>query len=112
VSIISQSVNLPIFERFMMESFRIRDTLISPLETALWETYSFIYLSGAGVSDEQIEQLNHSQHYMVCDCNVYEHRHGLGLLIVKQIIDGHYGKTIIDHSKYGGFKASPIIPTA
>ena len=32
-----------------------------------------------GVSDEQIEKLNHAPHYMVCDTNTTEQRHGLGL---------------------------------
>jgi hypothetical protein len=46
VSIISRSVNPPIFESFLTGSFWIRGTLISPTETGLWEKYSFIYLNG------------------------------------------------------------------
>ena len=37
---------------------------------------------------------------MVCDTDTTEQRHGLGLLIVKQIINGHNGKVVIDHSEY------------
>lgn len=66
--------------------------------------------NGIGASDEQIEKLNHAPHYMVCDTNTTEQRHGLGLLIVKQIMDGHNGKTIITKSEYGGFKVVLIIP--
>lgn len=66
--------------------------------------------NGIGVSDEQIEKLNHTPHYMVCDTNTTEQRHGLGLLIVKQIMDGHSGTVIIDHSEYGGFKTELTIP--
>ncbi len=66
--------------------------------------------NGKGACDEQIERLNNIPHYMDCDRNTTEQRHGLGLLIVKQIIKGHHGKIIIDHSKYGGFKAVLIIP--
>lgn len=66
--------------------------------------------NGVGASDEQIKKLNHACHYMVCDTNTIEQQHGLGLLIVKQIIDVHNGKTIIDHSKYGGFKVILAIP--
>ena len=66
--------------------------------------------SGIGVSDEQIDKLNNTPHYMVCDTNTTEQRHGLGLLIVKQIIKGHKGKILIDHSEYGGFKVALIIP--
>lgn len=66
--------------------------------------------NGIGVSDEQIEKLNHTPHYMVCDTNTTEQRHGLGLLIVKQIMDGHSGTIIIAHSEYGGFKSELTIP--
>lgn len=66
--------------------------------------------SGIGASDEQIDRLNNTPHYMVCDTNTTEQRHGLGLLIVKQIIKGHNGKILIDHSEYGGFKVVLIIP--
>lgn len=66
--------------------------------------------NGVGASDERIEQLNITPHYMVCDTNTTDQRHGLGLLIVKQIIDGHNGKTIIDHSKFGGLKVALSIP--
>ena len=63
-----------------------------------------------GASDEQIKKLNHAPHYMVCDTNTTEQRHGLGLLIVKQIMNGHGGTVTIDHSKYGGFKVALMLP--
>ena len=66
--------------------------------------------SGIGASDEQIDRLNNTPYYMVCDTNTAEQRHGLGLLIVKQIIKGHNGEIIIDHSEYGGFKVVLTIP--
>lgn len=47
---------------------------------------------------------------MQCDTNTTEQRHGLGLLIVKQIINGHNGKVLIGHSEYGGFKVVLFIP--
>ena len=66
--------------------------------------------NGIGASDEQIDRLNNTPHYMICDTNTAEQRHGLGLLIVKQIIKGHNGEIFIDHSEYGGFKVVLIIP--
>jgi len=66
--------------------------------------------NGAGVSDEQLKKLNNTPHYMVCDTDITEQRHGLGLLIVKQIIDVHSGKIIVKHSQYGGFKVILHIP--
>lgn len=66
--------------------------------------------NGIGASDEQIETLNTEQHYMVCDASSIEQRHGLGLLIVKQIVSAHHGKMIIEHSSYGGFKVILTFP--
>lgn len=65
---------------------------------------------GIGVTDEQIETLNTAPHYMVCDENTTEQRHGLGLLIVKQITDSHHGKTVIGHSRYGGLAVKIMLP--
>mgnify|MGYP002681720095 FL=1 len=65
---------------------------------------------GTGVSDEQIEKLNHTPHYMVCDTNTTEQRHGLGLLLVRQIVVGHGGETIIARSEHGGLKVELLLP--
>lgn len=65
---------------------------------------------GIGATDEQIEKLNNTPHYMVCDENTTEQRHGLGLLIVKQIIAAHGGSTMIGHSSYGGFSVKITLP--
>lgn len=65
---------------------------------------------GAGATDEQIETLNNAPHYMVCDENTTEQRHGLGLLIVKQITAAHGGTTTIEHSTYGGFSVKLTLP--
>lgn len=65
---------------------------------------------GVGASDEQIEKLNNTPHYMVCDNATSEERHGLGLLIVKQIVTSHNGKTIIELSQYGGFTVKLVLP--
>lgn len=59
---------------------------------------------GIGATDEQIEKLNNTPHYMVCDENTTEQRHGLGLLIVKQIVIAHKGKMLIKHSEHGGLE--------
>jgi signal transduction histidine kinase len=65
---------------------------------------------GIGATDEQIEKLNNAPHYMVCDVNVTEQRHGLGLLIVKQIIEAHGGSLSIEHSLYNGFCVKITLP--
>ena len=65
---------------------------------------------GVGATEEQIRKLNHSPHYMVCDENTTEQRHGLGLLIVKQIVSAHFGTTVIEQSPYGGFSVKFTLP--
>lgn len=63
-----------------------------------------------GATDEQIEKLNNTPHYMVCDENTTEQHHGLGLLIVKQIMSAHHGSVTVGHSSYGGFSVKLILP--
>lgn len=65
---------------------------------------------GVGATDELIEKLNKTPHYMLCDENTTEQRHGLGLLIVKQIVSAHGGRTDIEHSSYGGFSVKLTLP--
>ncbi len=67
--------------------------------------------NGIGASDEQIVKLNTAPHYMVCDTNTTEQRHGLGLLIVKQIAAAHNGTTAIEHSRFGGFAVKITLPS-
>ena len=67
--------------------------------------------NGVGATDEQINKLNNSPHYMVCDENTSEQCHGLGLLIVKQIATAHQGTIEIRHSKYGGFEVKICLPS-
>ncbi len=64
---------------------------------------------GIGATDEQMEKLGKAPHYMVCDEHVAEQRHGLGLLLVKQIIAAHGGEVAIEHSSYGGFCVKIIL---
>ncbi len=66
--------------------------------------------NGVGASDAQIQKLNNTPHYMVCDGNTTEQMHGLGLLIVKQIVASHHGETVIEHSSYDGFSVKIILP--
>ncbi len=67
---------------------------------------------GTGASDEQIEKLNNAPHSMVCDEAAAEPRHGLGLLIVRQIADSHHGTAAAGRSRYGGFAFAITLPMA
>lgn len=65
---------------------------------------------GIGVSEEQLETLSHAPHYMACDESGTEQRHGLGLLIVRQIAAVHGGRAEMGKSPQGGFSVKLILP--
>lgn len=65
---------------------------------------------GIGTDDEELYKLNNAPHYMVCDGQIAGQRHGLGLLIVRQIAAVHGGTVEMRHSRYGGFAAAMILP--
>lgn len=67
---------------------------------------------GVGATDAQMGELNHAPHYMVCDENTDQQRHGLGLLIVKQIAEAHGGEMVVRRSQWGGFEAELRLPKA
>ena len=66
--------------------------------------------NGKGVSDNQLKSIRSAPHYMVCDSRTGEQRHGLGLLIVKQIAAAHQGSVEIGRSPSGGFSVSLVLP--
>lgn len=55
--------------------------------------------NGRGISREQLEKLRTTPHYMFSDGSCGEPRHGLGLLIVRQIVRAHKGTVTFDHGK-------------
>lgn len=66
--------------------------------------------NGTGATDEQIYKINNTPHYMFRDESATKQRHGLGLLIVKQIVSSHGGTTTVCHSQYGGFMVQIKLP--
>lgn len=66
--------------------------------------------NGTGLTDTQIEKLNRIPHYMVCDEHISGQRHGLGLLLVRQIAQSHGGTFVIGKSRDGGFSATLHLP--
>ena len=65
---------------------------------------------GVGISDEQLEKLRNTPHYMMSDNGTEEPRHGLGLLIVRQIMRAHRGDASFGRSASGGFLAALQFP--
>lgn len=66
--------------------------------------------NGVGVTDETLEKLRTTPHYMLSDSGTAEPRHGLGLLIVGQIVSAHRGTVSFDHRKQGGFSVTMTFP--
>lgn len=58
---------------------------------------------GVGVTDEQLEKLENTPHYIMSDDSTREPCHGLGLLIVRQIAAVHKGDVTFRGRKGGGF---------
>ena len=65
---------------------------------------------GFGISDEALEKLRNTPHYMMSDSGTAEPRHGLGLLIVQQIVKAHLGSVEFDHGSEGGFRVTMSFP--
>lgn len=82
------------------------------IEVTTDDAYCTVVVSddGVGATDELIEKLNKTPHYMLCDENTTEQQHGLGLLIVRQIVSAHGGTTIITNNSYGGFSVKFMLP--
>ncbi|GAA3023832.1 sensor histidine kinase [Tetragenococcus solitarius] len=68
--------------------------------------------NGVGVSDLQLKQLNNSSQGLLSKNTKLEQSHGLGLRIVRQIIEAHNGKIFLEKSKQGGFSVTIVIPQA
>ncbi len=85
-------------------------TIYVHIQTTEKECLITVSDDGVGATDEEIDKINNTPHYMVCDHNTFKQAHGLGLLIVKQIASVHNGSITIKHSRYGGFEASIILP--
>ena len=62
--------------------------------------------TGGGLTDKEIVELNSNSHYMESTDEKLNLRHGLGLLLVKQIVDVHNGKIVIGNNIDGGFSAT------
>ncbi len=59
---------------------------------------------GIGVTEEQLRRLKDTPHYMLSSGRTSEPRHGLGLLIVQQIVGVHGGSVEFGHGEENGFR--------
>ena len=61
--------------------------------------------SGVGMSSEKLRELEEKPHYMESTDERLDLRHGLGLLLVRQIVEAHGGVMKIESVPQGGYKA-------
>lgn len=64
--------------------------------------------NGVGVSAEKLEALNSKTHYMESTDKALHLQHGLGVLLVRQIVDAHRGTMQIESEEQKGYKVSLI----
>ena len=65
---------------------------------------------GVGIPEEKLEKLKNTPHYMMNDSGADEPRHGLGLLIVQQIIKAHHGEVRFSSGADGGLRVEIRLP--
>ena len=66
--------------------------------------------NGVGVSPEKLKALNAKTHYLESTDRTLHLRHGLGVLLVRQIVDAHKGTMQIESEEQKGYKVSLIFP--
>ena len=66
--------------------------------------------NGIGVSAEKLEELKNKPHYMESTDDRLDLRHGLGLLLVRQIVEAHHGTIEIESKLQEGYKTNIYLP--
>lgn len=61
---------------------------------------------GVGVSAEKLEELKNKPHYMESTDERLNLRHGLGLLLVRQIVEAHHGTIEVESRPQEGYKTN------
>ena len=68
--------------------------------------------NGCGLSPEQIKELEQKPHYMNSTDECLNLRHGLGLLIVRQIVEAHNGFVMLTGAKNQGCRIETTFPAS
>ena len=78
------------------------------IKITLEKTEKFLLLAisdnGIGLSTEKLQELEEKPHYMESTDERLDLRHGLGLLLVRQIVTAHKGNMTMESSKGNGCK--------
>ena len=64
--------------------------------------------NGIGLSVEKLKELKEKPHYMESTDDRLDLRHGLGLILVRQIVDAHKGTMQIESEEQKGYKVTLI----
>lgn len=66
--------------------------------------------NGIGIPAQKLKELNSKTHYMESTDEKLNLRHGLGMLLVRQIVDAHHGVIKIESKPQEGFKTTLTFP--
>ncbi len=66
--------------------------------------------NGIGIPAQKLKELNTKTHYMESTDEKLNLRHGLGMLLVRQIVDAHHGVIKIESKPQEGFKTTLTFP--
>lgn len=66
--------------------------------------------NGVGLSDEKLRELEEKPHYMESTDERLDLRHGLGLLLVRQIVEAHGGTMKLESAPQSGYKTILAFP--
>lgn len=81
-------------------------TIILSLQIAENQLLLSVQDNGIGISVEKLEELKNKPHYMESTDDRLDLRHGLGLLLVRQIIEAHHGTIEIESRLQKGYKTN------
>lgn len=66
--------------------------------------------NGVGLSAEKLKELKEKPHYMKSTDDRLDLRHGLGLILVRQIVEAHQGTMVISNKGQAGCEVAMIFP--
>ena len=66
--------------------------------------------NGKGISEKELQKIQSTPHYLQSTDNRLDLRHGLGLLLVKEIISIHKGTVSISSALNKGFSTTISLP--
>lgn len=69
-----------------------------------------VFDDGVGLSPDKLKELEDKPHYIESTDERLDLRHGLGLLLVKQIVSTHHGTVGFSNVEPHGFRAEIILP--